>query len=306
MFVSFEGGQRTLGSGEAFPFDPASILALVADFSESRALAQTLFPGPHAQGDASAWAKYESLLGFDHLYFARPALLNQGGDSPAQTEVYISQERIAIFSQDAALRQALIQHISGGEGAPSPAGTLRKLLFCLFLHDGDQLNHIEDGLAELETLVVNNTGRVKNITKELLSTRKTLLTLGRYYSAMFDMLEDLEENPNAIFTAEEIRRFRLHTNKADRLQGEINHLKEYATQVREAYQSQLDIQQNKVMQFFTVITSIFLPPTLIAGWYGMNLAMPESKLPFTYPIAILVSIVSVCGLLVYFKRKKWF
>jgi magnesium transporter len=81
---------------------------------------------------------------------------------------------------------------------------------------------------------------------------------------------------------------------------------DYVTQVREAYQSAVDIDLNRIMKVFTVITAIFLPLTLIVGWYGMNLQMPEYAWPYAYPAVIAVS-VCVAGLCVaYFKKHKWF
>ena len=56
----------------------------------------------------------------------------------------------------------------------------------------------------------------------------------------------------------------------------------------------------------TVITSIFMPLTLIAGWYGMNFKyMPELEHEAAYPIVIAVSIVIVIVCLIFFKKKKW-
>ena len=53
-------------------------------------------------------------------------------------------------------------------------------------------------------------------------------------------------------------------------------LLEYAEQVKDAYQSRLDARQNRSMQFLTIISTIFLPLTLITSWYGMNFQnMPE-------------------------------
>ena len=60
------------------------------------------------------------------------------------------------------------------------------------------------------------------------------------------------------------------------------------------------------MKVFTVITSIFLPLSLLAGWYGMNLQMPEYRTPLAYPVIIGISAALVLVLLVIFKRKKWF
>jgi magnesium transporter len=60
------------------------------------------------------------------------------------------------------------------------------------------------------------------------------------------------------------------------------------------------------MTVLTVITSIFLPLTLIAGWYGMHFRyMPELQWRYSYPVVIVISIVIVAGCLIWFKRKKW-
>ena len=59
------------------------------------------------------------------------------------------------------------------------------------------------------------------------------------------------------------------------------------------------------MKFFTVVTSIFLPLTLIAGWYGMNLMMSEFKWPYGYPFVIILSVVIVVFMIWLFRRNKW-
>lgn len=60
------------------------------------------------------------------------------------------------------------------------------------------------------------------------------------------------------------------------------------------------------MTVLTIVTTIFMPLTLIAGWYGMNFRyMPELDSEWGYPIAITVSLLIVVGSLVFFKLKKW-
>ena len=60
------------------------------------------------------------------------------------------------------------------------------------------------------------------------------------------------------------------------------------------------------MTLLTLVTSIFLPLTLIAGWYGMNFKyMPELQMRYAYPVVIAVSVAIVIGCLVWFKKKKW-
>ena len=69
---------------------------------------------------------------------------------------------------------------------------------------------------------------------------------------------------------------------------------------------QIDIRMNRVMTILTVLSTIFMPLTLIAGWYGMNFRyMPELNWPWSYPIVFVVCIVIVVACLVFFKKKKW-
>jgi len=68
----------------------------------------------------------------------------------------------------------------------------------------------------------------------------------------------------------------------------------------------VNIEQNQVIKIFTVVTVIFMPPTLIASIYGMNFKfMPELSWMAGYPFAIVLMIVSSMLFLWYFKRKKW-
>ena len=82
--------------------------------------------------------------------------------------------------------------------------------------------------------------------------------------------------------------------------------REYVMQLRDLMQSQLDVRQNRIMTLLTVVTSIFLPLTLIAGWYGMNFRyMPELEWRYGYPLVIVISVAIVAFCLLWFKRKKW-
>ncbi len=68
----------------------------------------------------------------------------------------------------------------------------------------------------------------------------------------------------------------------------------------------LNMKQNAIMKIFTIVSVIFLPPTLIASIYGMNFQdMPELNLPHAYPIAITTMLIFSLIALFYFKRKKW-
>ena len=115
--------------------------------------------------------------------------------------------------------------------------------------------------------------------------RMEIRDLQNHYEQLLDLAEELEENENGFFQQENLRYFRQFLSRVERLR---------------------DVRQNRIMTILTVITSIFLPLTLIAGWYGMNFRyMPELNWPWSYPVVIAVCIVIVVVCLVYFKKKKW-
>jgi len=68
----------------------------------------------------------------------------------------------------------------------------------------------------------------------------------------------------------------------------------------------LNIKQNQIVKVFTVITAVFLPPTLVATFYGMNFAvMPELSLAHGFTLSIGLTFAAALLPLIYIKRKGW-
>lgn len=83
-------------------------------------------------------------------------------------------------------------------------------------------------------------------------------------------------------------------------------LQEYSVHVREAYHAQLEYDLNRIMKVFTVVTTIFLPLTLIVGWYGMNFTtIPEITWKYGYLYVILLSIIVAIICIIFFRKKKF-
>ena len=142
--------------------------------------------------------------------------------------------------------------------------------------------------------------------KRLNDIRSDIRDLRIHYEQLMDMGQELEENENNFFKQENIRYFRLFLNRMARLHDTSTSLRDYTMQLRDLYKAHLDIKQNRIMTVLTVVTSIFLPLTLIAGWYGMNFKnMPELEWKWGYPVVIAVSLVIVLGSLVFFRKKNW-
>ncbi|MFB0505704.1 MAG: magnesium/cobalt transporter CorA [Thermodesulfobacteriota bacterium] len=72
------------------------------------------------------------------------------------------------------------------------------------------------------------------------------------------------------------------------------------------YLSSLRNRMNEVMKVLTIIATIFIPLTFIAGIYGMNFKfMPELEWHWGYPVALIVMLIVVGFMVMYFRRKKW-
>ncbi len=127
-----------------------------------------------------------------------------------------------------------------------------------------------------------------------------------HYEQLIDLAQELEENENGFFDETRLRCLHLFMNRMARLHDIAVALREHVTQVRDMYHEQLEVRQNHTMALLTVVTTIFMPLTLIAGWYGMNFRyMPELESPWGYPIVILVSVLIAGGSLLFFRKKKW-
>ncbi len=206
--------------------------------------------------------------------------------------------------------QNLLNIINGLGADGMPDTSFEKLLYDFFetviTKNIKYMDHLEQRIIDLEDeLLVDD--RKKDYIERIVKLRKSLLALKRYYEQLLDIFSLIDINENNLFCADTLKGFRILTGKIDRLYHSVINLRDYVTQIREAYQSQVDISLNKAMQFMTVLASIFLPLTLITGWYGMNFSsMPELGWQFGYPAVIAASLVVVCICIYYFKKNKWF
>ena len=161
-----------------------------------------------------------------------------------------------------------------------------------------KMTDMEDGLFREE---------IKDCPARMLAVRRELLRMNTYYDQMVDFCEMLEENYTGFLGEEDCRLFRVMGKRIQRLADNTRNLREYTLQIREMYQARTAERQNKIMQFLTVVTTIFMPLTLITGWYGMNfINMPELHYKGGYFIIIGVVILIVIIEILYFKHKKWF
>jgi len=191
-----------------------------------------------------------------------------------------------------------------GLGEAVPERFLYYFLDQLIQEDRIILENMEFHMSELESHMLQervNPGFINDI----LQWKRELMYIWNYYEQLIDLGEVLRDNENDMFSEENTKKFAIFTERIHRLNDNVRHLKEYTVQLRETHDAMLDYNLNNIMKFFTVITTIFLPLTLIVGWYGMNFKyMPELSWRYGYLGVIIFSVMVVIFLVVAFKKHK--
>ena len=171
------------------------------------------------------------------------------------------------------------------------------ILFSLIKNDSDFLSLMEKEAEETEEKILED--RDTNFFPLLTKRKRVVSKFEAFYLDMLsilDELEDIEETQNNSLK-----------QKLSRLEVYAGRISQIISEIRSEGESlQLD-KENKTMEFLTVITTIFLPLTLLTGWYGMNWkGMKELDWKWGYIVVIGVSIAIVAFEIIYFLKRGYF
>ena len=215
-------------------------------------------------------------------------------------------EKGVVFIDDGGAAQAIINEVRRTRKwrLPSLERFLYDFLEQIVRSDRDLLEQYDRELDTIELAIVND--KDEAAPDRVNDVRSEIRDLRIHYEQLLDFSQELEENENNFFKHDNLRYFRLFSNRIERLRDTTVAISDHAAQIRDIYQSHLDIKQNRIMTVLTIVTTVFMPLTLIAGWYGMNFKfMPELETVWGYPVVIAVSALIVAGSLLFFKKKKW-
>jgi magnesium transporter len=244
---------------------------------------------------------FEAFDGYDLLSFDWYNVQEEGAD-PLQVLVYLDHEDLILMCENAVAKDRMTHLLP--EGLPNEKA-LVAFFANLLKNDMAHLDTYEGEITDTEDEALANSRR--DYLDKIVDYRRELLRLKRYYSQLSSVFEELVSNDNDLLSEDAVRRLTILSSRVNRFHNAVLNLRDYVTQMREAYQAQIDIEQNELMKIFTVLTAVFLPLTLLVGWYGMNFeGMPELHWAYSYPVFIGVSVLLSIGLIAYFKRRHWF
>lgn len=183
-------------------------------------------------------------------------------------------------------------------------GFFYAFLELLIAKDMHHLQELEEALAHLEDQVL--AGIMNDFNHRMSALRKETAGWFHYYTQLEDMVCEFEENENEYFEENCLNLFHLVEHRIERLKNQAQMLREYGVQIRELFQAEIDIRQNRIMKILTIVTTLFLPLTLVTGWYGMNFTyMPELTWKYGY-LAVTVMSVAVVLVCIWIMKKKKF
>jgi len=166
------------------------------------------------------------------------------------------------------------------------------------------LDRIGTILEDFEDRAMDETGQafirdLQAIKSEVLKIRRAVWPLRESVAALMRL-----ESP---FISEELGPFLkdLHDNVIQAAES-VEGYRDLIAGVLEVNLSAVSNRMNEVMKVLTIISTIFIPLTFIAGVYGMNFrTMPELNWPWGYPMVIAIMLVIAGAMIAFFKRKKW-
>lgn len=217
---------------------------------------------------------------------------------------YLTGQSLLFVENVGDLKLWVEKRISMFQELNSPSQLLLQFMEQMIEDDVLYLSRIESEIEKMEENI--GSGGSANFFPLLTKHRQKLSELNAYYEQLTDIGELFQSRACSPFP-NDTQDWNKFIHRAERLQNHVQLLRENMLQLRELYQSRQDARQNKIMGILTIVTTFFLPLTLITGWYGMNFAyMPELKWRYGYPVVILVALIIAVGEFIYFKRKKFF
>lgn len=162
---------------------------------------------------------------------------------------------------------------------------------------GEHIDELEDEVYDDPTKKTLH--KIQQLKKELIFLRKTVyplrealskVTKGEYQFIKKDTLPFFSDvYDHTIHVIETLETYR-----------------DLVASLTDMYMTSISNKMNEVMKVLTIMATIFIPLTFIAGVYGMNFTyMPELNWKFGYPAVWAVMVATSIGMIIYFKRKKW-
>ena len=166
------------------------------------------------------------------------------------------------------------------------------------------IDYLNDNIEKLEEDVILNPNQnqlnlIQHYKRTLITIRKIIVPLREAVSSLQKFNIKLIEK-NTYPYLRDVYEHLIHINDS------IDSQRDMLSGIMDLYVSGVSNRMNEVMKVLTIIATIFIPLTFIAGIYGMNFDyMPELHWKYAYFVTLFVMVVIAVAMIFYFKKKKW-
>ncbi|MBL7894923.1 MAG: magnesium/cobalt transporter CorA [Bacteroidia bacterium] len=166
------------------------------------------------------------------------------------------------------------------------------------------IEKIGDTVEKIEEHIIAHSSKSSLI--QLYELKREMIFLRKQVWPMRDMISNMVRSETKLINPSTDIYLRDLQDHVTRVIDTVETYRDLLSGIMDIYLSTNSNKMNEVMKVLTIMSSIFIPVTFIAGVYGMNFEfMPELKSPYGYAITWGVMLSVMIGLIIYFKRKKW-
>lgn len=226
-----------------------------------------------------------------------------------QVSLLLGKDYVISFQEnDIDVLETLRERIRNGKGKVRRLGS-DYLLYCIIDsvvdHYFSVLENIGGQIEILEQELMLNSNnellsKIYRLKQELIYLRKSIWPMREVVTAIQRCEHDLINEGIYVY----MRDVYDHTIQ---IVETVETFRDMTSGMLDLYLSTMSNKMNEVMKVLTIFAAIFIPLTFLSGIYGMNFEfMPELKWRFAYPLWWMGTVFLAVGMIIYFKRKKWF
>lgn len=171
------------------------------------------------------------------------------------------------------------------------------------------LDHFEQQLEHLGDQIFHKDNRGKGeevLLNDILTAKSSALRMGRILTPQRELLYRLSHNSYSVVPSDTRIYFQDAYDHLARFSDLANSMRDLAGSTMETHLALVNNRINETMKVLTMISTIFIPLSFLAGVYGMNFTfMPELQTRWAYPLLWLTFIAIALGMVQYFRRKGW-
>lgn len=166
------------------------------------------------------------------------------------------------------------------------------------------LEKIGERVEVLEDEITNNPS--DNTLKSLYKLKQELIFIRKAVWPLREVISSLEREESAMIRKETRKYIRDAYDHTIQVIDSTESYRDSISSLLDIYLSSMSNRTNDVVKVLTIISTIFMPLTFIAGVYGMNFEyMPELKWKYSYFVVLGLMLLSALAMLLWFRRKKW-